>query len=81
MSDELAATSACDSPLCPKCRAGLNFRRSQTPAIDACGFESYQLDCRECGATLAGIIDPADDALLLAECDPQFEVALRQLAV
>ncbi|MGA3310493.1 MAG: hypothetical protein ABSD08_18065 [Xanthobacteraceae bacterium] len=43
------------------------FDRSRAPRIDSCGFESYSLDCMECGAPLAGIIDPYDDALLLAE--------------
>jgi hypothetical protein len=35
--------------------------------MDACGFESYRLACRACGAPLGAIIDPADDALLLSE--------------
>jgi hypothetical protein len=41
---------------------------SQTPDVDACGFEGYQFDCQECGTVLAGIIDPADDALILSIC-------------
>jgi hypothetical protein len=74
MCNELATTSAfdaaaCDAPQCPKCSARLDFRRSAHPDIDACGFETYRLDCQECGATLSGIIDPADNALLLSECD------------
>jgi len=52
---------------CPKCNAQLTFRRDAIPPIDACGFESYSFACHECGAPLAGIIDPADDALLLSE--------------
>jgi hypothetical protein len=59
----------------------LTFWRSNPPQIDACGFESYRLDCPECGAALAGIIDPADDALLLSECEPQLEAAVPQIAV
>ena len=51
------------------------------PRIDACGFESYRLDCRECGATLAGIVDPADDVLVLSDCEPRFKVAFPQMAV
>jgi hypothetical protein len=35
--------------------------------MDECGFETYAIDCPQCGAPLAGIIDPADDALLLSE--------------
>jgi hypothetical protein len=43
------------------------FCRSRTPQIDACGFESYRLECKECGLPLAGIVDPFDDTLLLSE--------------
>jgi len=53
--------------VCPKCSAQLAFCRSETPRIDACGFESYRIECGECSAAMAGIIDPADEALLLAE--------------
>ena len=35
--------------------------------IDACGFESYRFECSECHTALAGIIDPADDALLISQ--------------
>ncbi len=52
---------------CPRCDARLPFRRSRHPHIDSCGFESYSLACEACGAALAGIIDPYDDALLLTE--------------
>jgi hypothetical protein len=51
---------------CPRCRAQLMFGRSHTPHIDACGFEGYHLECDACGASLSGVIDPADDALLLS---------------
>jgi hypothetical protein len=54
-------------PCCPKCRAILNFHRSTKPKIDSAGLESYQLHCQECGSALAGIIDPADDVLMLSE--------------
>jgi uncharacterized Zn finger protein len=52
---------------CPNCNAQLEFCRSDAPHIDDSGFESYGLECKECGAVLAGIIDPYDDALLLAQ--------------
>ena len=52
---------------CPNCAHQLTFHRSTHPDIDACGFESYSFVCRECGAALAGIIDPADETLLLSE--------------
>jgi hypothetical protein len=54
-------------PLCPKCHAVLNFCRSITPDIDSSGFESYRLDCQECGVALSGVIDP-DDALIISQC-------------
>ena len=57
------------SGACPACAALVTFSRTSTPRIDACGFESYRLECHECGARLAGIIDPLDDDLLLSELD------------
>ena len=56
---------------CPKCNAGFEFRRSIRPHIDECGFESYDLECLNCSASLHGIIDPGDDKLLLSETEPQ----------
>jgi hypothetical protein len=50
---------------CPKCDASLKFYKSDKPHIDECGFESYTFKCSACGSMLAGIIDPADDKLLL----------------
>jgi len=52
---------------CPECDARLPFCRSRTPDIDGCGFESYSLECKECKATLAGIIDPKTEELLLTK--------------
>jgi len=52
---------------CPVCGAGIAFDRSPIPHMDECGFESYRFECKECGAALAGIVDPIDDALLLTE--------------
>jgi len=52
---------------CPKCEARLMFYRSSTPRIDSSGFESYSLECKECGTRLGGIIDPYDEKLLLSE--------------
>ena len=51
----------------PSCAARFTFCRSENPAIDACGFESYTFACKECGASLSGIVDPLDDALLITE--------------
>jgi len=52
---------------CPSCSAQLTFRRSRTPHIDSCGFESYSFACNECAAPLGGVVDPRDDTLLLCE--------------
>ena len=51
---------------CPKCHMEFEFRRTIRPHIDECGFESYDLKCVACSASLHGIIDPADDELLLS---------------
>jgi len=61
------AISNAPAVACPRCSAALPFVRGETPHIDECGFESYRLQCTECRAELAGIIDPFDDALLLSE--------------
>jgi DNA-directed RNA polymerase subunit RPC12/RpoP len=50
---------------CPKCDASLTFYRSGDPHFDEAGFESYSFKCSACGSMLVGIIDPADDKLLL----------------
>jgi hypothetical protein len=52
---------------CPRCAGRFVFSRSEHATIDACGFESYTFACEECGASLSGIIDPLDDALLITE--------------
>ena len=66
----LARSDWWDSPTnvieCPKCGARVMRRASRTPHIDACGFESYDFECRECGAPLARIVDPYDKTLLLS---------------
>jgi hypothetical protein len=49
---------------CPGCAEPLVFDRDGTTRIDACGFESFRLDCGRCGAILTGFLDPYDDALL-----------------
>jgi len=54
---------------CMACMAQIMSCGSRTPNIDACGFESYSFECDECGARLAGIVDPHDNALLLSELE------------
>jgi hypothetical protein len=51
---------------CPDCGARLVLYPSRTPQIDACGFETAQLECSQCEASLAGVIDPYDEAVLLS---------------
>jgi hypothetical protein len=62
----LSAEASAHATACPNCNSRFVFRRSETPTFDACGFESYSLQCSACGAALAGIIDPADQSLLLS---------------
>jgi len=51
---------------CPSCRAKFRFYRL-SPQIDERGFESYNLECTRCDASILGIVDPADNTLLLSE--------------
>ncbi len=51
---------------CPKCKALFLFQRARVPHFDEQGFETYKLVCKFCRASLAGIIDPSDGALLLS---------------
>ena len=70
-STEIPLVSGTQIVTCPKCNATFEFRRSIRPHIDECGFESYDLKCETCSASLHGIIDPADHKLLLSETEPQ----------
>jgi hypothetical protein len=54
---------------CPRCAKPLVFCRASTLNVDSCGFESYRLDCPECDAKLAGIVDPFDEALMVCLLD------------
>jgi hypothetical protein len=65
--DEQRSLLGAQAVACPKCHAHFAFSRSHEPFIDACGFESYALECHQCGASLAGIVDPFDDTLLISE--------------
>jgi hypothetical protein len=67
MTGESPKTADAQLVACPKCNARLAFTRSDAADIDECGFEIYRLACHECGAPLAGVVDPADDTLLLSE--------------
>ncbi len=75
MSQQLSTTRDQEQPntmrdsqviACPACATQITFCRSDAPQIDSCGFESYRLECENCGAQLTGIVDPRDDALLLS---------------
>ena len=65
--DEPNAALRAQPAACPGCGARFAFCRSEHPFIDACGFESYTFACKECGASLSGIVYPFDDALLITE--------------
>ncbi len=52
---------------CPRCGWKFAFHRSQAFRIDSLGLESYSFECRNCGVSLAAIVDPFDEALLLSE--------------
>jgi hypothetical protein len=65
--DEPNTALGAQTVACPKCSARFVFCRGHRPFIDACGFESYTLECNDCGASLAGIVDPFDDTLLISE--------------
>ena len=60
---------------CPKCRVSLKLLRSSIPQIDSCGFESYSFQCESCKSSLAGIIDPMDEELLVSLIEPAIDVA------
>jgi hypothetical protein len=51
---------------CPRCKTHLAYRRKLVPQFDSSGFESLELECSQCGASLAGVIDPYDGELLLS---------------
>jgi hypothetical protein len=55
---------------CPKCRVSLKLLRSSVPQIDSCGFESYFFQCESCKSSLAGIIDPMNEELLVSLLEP-----------
>jgi hypothetical protein len=50
---------------CPSCNRSISCAEDDC-RFDDHGFESYQIDCGYCRAELIGIVDPADDALLLS---------------
>ena len=60
-----ASISGARALVCPQCETRLTWHASPTPQIDECGFEVCRLACTQCGASLVGIIDPYDDAVLL----------------
>jgi hypothetical protein len=51
---------------CPKCKARSVFHIAKFPRIDSSGFEACSFQCRGCGASIVGIIDPFDNKLLLS---------------
>lgn len=71
MTDENTSIGSCQFTSCPECAAPLMVYRSETPQIDACGFEVFNLSCWKCQTPLGGIVDPFDDALLLSKIEPE----------
>jgi len=63
---QTVAIASTQAAACPNCHAALTLARSELPHIDECGFESYRFECGQCGTALAGIVDPADDTLLVS---------------
>ena len=62
-----------DNPIiakCPTCKTGSKLRRATFPQIDSCGFESYFFQCDSCKTSLAGIIDPMNEELLVSLLEP-----------
>jgi hypothetical protein len=55
---------------CPNCRVSMSLLRSSISQIDSCGFESYSFQCESCKSSLAGIIDPMDEELLVSLLEP-----------
>ena len=56
--------------ICPNCKTGSKFFRTTYRQIDSCGFESYSFQCKQCKSSLAGIIDPLNDELLVSLLEP-----------
>ena len=57
--------------ICPNCKSGSKLLRATIPQIDSCGFESYFFQCETCTNSLAGIIDPMNDKLLVSLLEPR----------
>jgi hypothetical protein len=58
---------------CPQCNARFLFRRARQARFDSHGFESYELDCKFCGVSLAGVIDPLEGELILSVVEQEGE--------
>jgi hypothetical protein len=51
---------------CPHCGQFFAFQRTSIPELSASGLETYELECRQCGVNLVGVVDPWDDQVLLS---------------
>jgi hypothetical protein len=51
---------------CPQCDTSFPFHGPSNPRFDSSGFECCKLKSAHCGVSLAGVIDPYDDTLLLS---------------
>jgi hypothetical protein len=51
---------------CPHCGQLFAFQRTSIPELSASGLETHELECRQCGMNLVGVVDPWDDQILLS---------------
>jgi hypothetical protein len=64
--NEIPETVEGSSAACPGCDAALDYDSQAVAYVDECGFESYRFRCGGCGVIVVGLVDPADQMLLLA---------------
>jgi hypothetical protein len=50
----------------PHCGRLLAFQRTSIPGLSAYGLETYELECRQRGVNLVGVVDPWDDQVVLS---------------
>jgi hypothetical protein len=51
---------------CPHCGRLFAFQRTSIPGLSASGLETYELECRQCGVGLVGVVDPRDEQIVLS---------------
>ena len=66
----LRAATKRSQAACPQCVTPLKLSKNHPSRIDACGFETYTVDCSTCLTRLDCFVDPTDDALILSRAAP-----------